>query len=174
MPGDRKKRAQERHVRLRASIWNDEEFVSLPMASQWLYMLIISQPGVTLCGVVQPAFKRWATFAPDTTADGIEKAALTLQERFFIEIDDTTDELLVRSFVRHGVALDSDNAIVGMAKSFETIHSKVLRKVVLEELRKDLDHDLDHRIARTIPEGEKPSLRSRLSRTFVGAWEGPS
>jgi len=169
---DDRKDPQDRHVRLKASIWLDDDFTSLAVIAQWLYVLIISQPGLTLCGVVQPSFKRWATFAPEITAEDIQKAALILQERGFIDVDDETDELLVRSFVRHGVALESTNAIVGMSRAFETIHSKVLRKVVIEELGKDLDHDLHNRIARTMPDGEKPSLRSRLSRTFLEAWEG--
>ena len=158
MADDRKK--QDRHIKLKASIWVDDEFTALPAASQRLYVLILSQPAVTLCGVIQPAFKRWATFAPDTPAADIAAAARTLQERGFIDIDDDTDELLIRSFVRHGVALESENAIVGMSKAFDTIHSKVLRKVVIEELRKVAHEDLLKGLGRHVPElpadGQKP------------------
>jgi hypothetical protein len=174
------KKAQERHVRLKASIWLDEMFLSLPVIAQWLYLAIISQPGVSLCGVIQPSYKRWATFAPEITAEDTEKGVLILQEHSFVAIDDDTDELLIRSFVRHGVALDSPNAIVGMSKSFETIHSKDLRKVVIEELRKVQHEDLLKGLSRKAPEvpvdggKPKPPLRDRVSSTFLAAWEGAS
>jgi hypothetical protein len=178
MAEDRKK--LDRHIRIKASIWLDEEFVSLPVAAQWLYLVILSQPGVTLCGVLQPAYKRWATFAMDAKTDDVEKSALILQERAFVQIDDDTDEMLIRTFVRHGIALDSENAVVGMSRAFETIHSKHLRKVVIEELRKVQHEDLLKGLRRKVPEltadGEKfrPPLRDRVSHTFLRAWEGTS
>jgi len=177
---DDRKDPQERHVKLKASIWTDDNFTSLASAAQRLYVVIVSQPSITLCGVIQPSYKRWATFAPDTTVEDIQLAAKTLEEHKFIEVDDETDELLVRSFVRHGVALASDNAVVGMSRAFETIHSKVLRKVVIEELRKvqhkDLLKDLGRRVPEVTPEGQKPRppLRDRVSEVFLLAWEGAS
>ena len=177
---DDRKDPQDRHIKLKASIWVDEDFTTLPAAAQRLYILIISQSGMTLCGVLQPAFKRWATFAPDTRAEDIEKDALALEETGFIAIDDETDELLVRSFVRHGLALDSPNSIVGMSKSFVTIHSKGLRKLVIEELRKVQHEDLLQGLSRKVPtvtaDGEivKKTLRERVSNSFLLAWEGAS
>jgi hypothetical protein len=166
------KKPQERHARLKAAIWLDEHFISLPVVAQWLYVVIISQPGITLCGVIQPSFKRWATFAPDVTADDLERAAKDLEAQSFIDIDDDTDELLVRSFVRHGLALDTPNSIVGMSKAFETIHSKALREVVIKELRKALDKPLIKGLSRDIPDGLNEPLRRRLSNAFVLAWDG--
>jgi hypothetical protein len=161
-------------VKIKTSIWMDSDFTNLPSEAQRVYHLIIEQPEVTLCGVIQPACKRWARYATDSTIEGIELAVSILRARSFIEIDEDTDELLIRSFVRHGVALSSDNAIVGMSRAFETIHSEVLRKVVIEELRKVDDQDLKNRLTRNVPDGEKKPLRTRLSNSFVMAWDGTS
>ena len=178
MADDRKK--QDRHVRLKPSIWLDDDFVGLPEVAQRLYLLILSQPGVSLCGIVQPAVKRWATFAMDTKTVDVEIGLGLLEDKSFVFIDDDTDELLIRSFVRHGVALESENAIVGMSKAFETIHSKVLRKVVIEELRKVAHEDLLKGLSRRVPEVgadgaiTKKPLCDRVSHTFLLAWEGAS
>ena len=169
---------QDRHIRLKASIWNDETFGLLSARAQWCYLLIMSQPNVNLCGVVQPAFKRWATFANDTKPDELERLVQELDCAGFIILNDTTDELLIRSFVRHGVALESENTVVGMSKAFATIHSKVLRKVVIEELRRVAHEDLLKGLNRKVPDmpadGGKPKkpLRERVSEDFLLAWEG--
>ena len=161
-------------VKIKTSIWMDSDFTNLPSEAQRVYHLIIEQPEVTLCGVLQPAYKRWSRFATDSTIEGIELAVSILRARSFVEIDEDMDELLIRSFVRHGVALSSENAIVGMSRAFETIHSEVLRKVVMEELRKVDDQDLKNRLSRTVPDGEKRPLRERLSNSFLMAWDGTS
>jgi hypothetical protein len=160
-----------KYCRVQTTIWTNSDFTSLPSAAQRLYLLILSQPELTLCGVLQPAFKRWSKFSSDTTAADLELACKELEAREFVHRDDETDELLVRSFVRHGVAMDSENSLVGMTRAYETIHSKVLRKVVIEELGKDLDHDLNNRLNRRIGDGVKKALRDRVSKTFLREWE---
>lgn len=162
------------HARFKTSIWTDEDFIALPVGSQRAYLMIATQPEVTLCGVIQPAFKRWAGFAPDSKLENVEDSVMTLRDRNFVVIDDLTDELLIRSFVRHGVALNSPNAIVGMSQAFATIHSKDLQKVVIQELRKVDDQDLANKLSRDIPDGDKKPLRRRLSNSFVLAWDGAS
>lgn len=160
-----------RYSRTKTTIWTDRDFTALPAHAQRTYWLILSQAELSLCGVLQPAFKRWARFARDTSLEDVEQAAKELSEAQFIVIDDETDELLVRTFVRHDLALQSDNSVVGMSKAFEAIHSKVLRKVVLEELRKDLRYDLWNRLQRAIPNGDAKVLRDRVAKGFLHDWE---
>jgi hypothetical protein len=162
------------YARIKTSIWTDDDFIALPSGPQRTYHLILEQPELSLCGVLQPAYKRWAGFAPDTTMEDIEKDVFQLADATFVVIDDATDELLARSFVRHDIALSSENALVGVSRAFETIHSKVLRKVLIEELRKADDQSLLDRVTRHIPDGDKKPLRDRLSKPFVLAWEGAS
>ena len=165
------------YARIKASIWSDPDFAALPASVQRVYLVITSQSELTLCGIVQPSPKRWARYAPDTTVEDIEKAILVLGEQRFTVSDDDTDELLVRSFVRHDVALDSDNALVGMSKAYEAIHSEGLRKVLMEELRKDEDHNLRSRLGRSVPNGDedpKKLLCNRVTKAFLGDWSRAS
>jgi hypothetical protein len=101
----------------------------------------------------------------------VERDLKDLGARNFVLGDEETDELLVRSFVRHDVSLESDNTVVAVSRAYESIHSKLLRKVVLEELRKDLTHDLWNRLARSVPDGNNKVLRDRVARTFLVEWE---
>lgn len=161
------------YARIKASIWSDPDFVVLAASVQRVYIIITSQSELTLCGIAQPSPKRWARYAFDTTVEDIEKAILVLDEHRFTVSDDDTDELLVRSFVRHDVALDSPNAIVGVSKAYEAIHSKVLRKVLMEELHKVEDHALLSSLTRYIPDGDQdPSklLCNRVTKVFLRDW----
>ena len=80
----------------------------------------------------------------------------------------------MRSFVRHAVDLDTPNGIVAMAKSFAVVHSKGLRQVVIEELRKVHDKPKLKGLSRDVPDGEDEPLRRRLPDAFVLAWDGAS
>jgi hypothetical protein len=159
------------YAQIRSSIWNDPDFVNLGAGPQRLYVVILSQPEMSLCGIQQPAFKRWARFAPDTTTEDVELDVKTLIDHNFVVIDIDTEELLVRSFVRHGVNLKSPLTVIGLSRAYETIRSKPLRKVVMEELRKVDDHNLAHRLTRNVPDGEEKPLRQRLAKGFVIDWD---
>jgi hypothetical protein len=163
-----------RYAALKVTAWNDSDFLKLPATSQRLYLVIISQSEISLCGVQTPAYKRWSTYAPDTTPEGLEVDCKPLVDGHFVLIDEGTDEMLVRTFVHHNVGTKSDNSVVGASRAYEAIHSKTLRKVVMEELRKDLDHDLWNRLARAIPDGDAKALRERVSKVFLRDWESPS
>jgi len=165
---------ETRYSRTKTTIWTDRDFIALSSGAQRLYWLILSQAELSMCGVLQPAFKRWARFSKDTSLEDIELAAKELTEAGFILIDDETDELLVRSFVRHDLALGHDNTVVGMAKAFAAIHSDTVQYTVMNELRNDLRYDLHNRVARTVPNGDAKVLRNRLPEVFLRAWDRAS
>jgi hypothetical protein len=161
------------YARIKASIWSDSDFAALPASVQRVYLVIVSQSELSLCGIIQPSPKRWARYATDTPIEDVQKAILVLEEHRFTVSDDDTDELLIRSFVRHDLALGSPNAVVGLSKAYEAIHSKVLRKVLMEELHKVEDHKLLSSLTRYIPDGDQaPSelLCNRVTKVFLKDW----
>lgn len=122
------------HARLWCSIWGDPDFLALDSDAQRLYMLALSQPNVTMCGVVPYTPKRWAGLAADQTPGKVKKAASKLEAGRFCLVDPETEELLLRSFVRWDGVLDSPNLVIAMWKDVPFIHSSRLREVFLFEL----------------------------------------
>src|SRR5687768_8257407 len=109
------------------SIWMDEGFRSLPALAQRVYILAFSQPEISYCGVVSFTARRWARMACDTKVSDIEEAVAVLEERRFVVLDEDTEELFVRSFVKHNNVLTQPQLKKSMLKAYEHIDSKRIR-----------------------------------------------
>lgn len=157
--------------RIKTAIWDDEDFLSLSLGAQWLYELILTQRELNLCGVIRPAFGRWASFSSGTPVRSVRKFAGELTEAKFILTDEDWDELLARTFVRHDLELKSPNVVVGMSQAFDSTHSSLLRNTIICELSKVAHEGLMPTLLRPIPDGETKPLRNRLAKGFLKAWE---
>lgn len=122
------------YARIYGSIWQDPDFSTLPALTQRTYILALSQPGLSLCGVVGYTARRWAAMAPDTTERAIVKTVRALECRGYLAVDENTEELWVRSFVRHDGVLESPNLVKGMWKDLGHVFSPYLRDLALYEI----------------------------------------
>lgn len=122
------------HARLLTSIWSNPDFVALDTHAQRLYILALSQPTVSFCGLVSYTARRWANFAADTTPADIDDAVKRLADARFVLLDEETEELMIRSFVKHDGVLKSPNITIAMSKDFDAIASKWLRGLFLAGL----------------------------------------
>lgn len=121
-------------ARLLLGIWRDADFVALPSGAQRLYLLALSQPNLSWAGVVPYTPARWAGLAPDTTPTRIRRDARVLAEARFVVVDESTEEMLVRTYVMHDRVLRSPNVTVAMTKAAHLIVSPVVRKAFMREL----------------------------------------
>lgn len=123
---------------LMTTIWSDEDFVSLSPEAQRTYLLALSQPNITYCGIVPFTARRWARMAAGTTPEDIDQAVKELEAAGFVVLDEDTEELWVRSFVRHNGVLSQPQLTKAMVRSFDDILSATLRDRFLTELPSDL------------------------------------
>lgn len=157
--------------RIKTAIWDDDDFLALTVGAQWLYKMILTQRELNLCGVIRPAYGRWAQFSKDNTPRRVKKWADELAEANYTLTDEDWDELLARTFVRHDLELKSPNVIVGMSQSFDSTHSPLLRQTIICELSKVQHEGLMPTLLRPIPDGQAKPLRNRLAKGFLKAWE---
>lgn len=122
------------HGRIRLDIWADEDWRLLPSLSQWLYLHLLSSPSLNFCGVTDWRPPRIAALAAELTAHDVEWAAHYLERDEFVVIDRITEEVLVRSFVKHDGLLRSPNVTKALVKSHGSIGSAALRAVVVGQL----------------------------------------
>ena len=111
------------HARIFCSIWNDPIFTSLSAEAQRLYLLALSQPNISLCGVVPFTARRWARFSPDTKAEDLEDAVVELENAGLVLLDNDTEELWVKSFVRYDGILGNSKLVKGMEDALSTVLS---------------------------------------------------
>ena len=121
---------------INTSIWSDQDFRDLNMAEQHLYKLLMTHPTLSYAGVVDWRPARIAAMTADTTAESIRAAAEGLQAKRYVFIDDETEEILVRSFLRHDGLLKQPKLSISMVNAFSAVASKRIREVITHELKR--------------------------------------
>src|SRR5690348_9910466 len=86
--------------KMNLSINQDGDWRKLPPPAQHLYMTLWNHPSLSYCGVVDWRPGRLTALSEGWTVEDILEAADCLEARLFVVIDHTTEELLVRSWVR--------------------------------------------------------------------------
>ena len=118
------------------TIWGDPDFVSLDVSAQRLYLFLCSQADLSRAGTITIAPNRWAS-----RADGYDRANLwrdmaTLARYGYIVVDEHSEELLVRSYIRNDEGWKSPNIMIAIAGAARNVMSETLRAVIRDELRK--------------------------------------
>lgn len=119
------------------SVWGDPDWQRLSVEAQRVYLLALSQPGTTYAGVVAYTAKRWARMAADTGPGDVERAVAQLVRARFVVVDEETEELFIRSFVKHNGVLAQPQLRKSMHRAFADILSPAIRQAFLDELPAD-------------------------------------
>lgn len=122
------------HARIRLDIWNDDDWRDLTSSGQWLYMFLLTQPSLTFAGVADWRPARIAAHTAELTGADVETFAAELEHGRFILVDRRSEEVLIRSFVKHDGLMRSPNMAVALAKDHGRIGSSVLRAVIVDQL----------------------------------------
>ncbi len=122
------------HARILVSIWNDDDFRSLDVAGQHLYLLLTTHPHLSYCGVMDWWPGRLAALTTGVDEDHVYGAVKTLIDAEFVHLDVQTSELLVRSYVRYDGVMDRPN----MGKAVSTALTRVTSKEIRESVHREL------------------------------------
>ena len=156
--------ARERAT-INIDIWSDDDFRDLTAAAQSLYFKLTSHPKLDYCGCVEFHPGRLAAMSREMSVGDVMIAAQELSDKFFIVVDQTTDEALVRSFLRHDGLMKQPRLAVSAAKAFGSIASPKIRAVVVHELNRLRKKEPD------LAAWEKPQVRTVLKQNAVAVRE---
>lgn len=130
------------YARIITGIWRNHEFRRLSAQAQRLYLLQVTQPDITAAGILPLTLRRWAELASDTSVEDVKQALDELTAGRFIAVDEATEELLVRSFVRwDGGHTNSKRRPVILHAASEVVSPKLRRVLAFEFQRLDLPAD---------------------------------
>jgi hypothetical protein len=121
---------------LRIDLWADEDWRKLSMGAQHLYMLILSHSTLNYAGVADWRPGRLAALTSGRTPDDIRRDAQELSGASFIYADEMTEEVLIRSFLRHDGVIKHPRLHVSMAKDYAGISSDDIRAFIAFEAQK--------------------------------------
>lgn len=135
---------------IRQEMWLDDDWRRMTPLAQWLYLLVLTHPERSLAGVLDWRPGRIKEFAAECTIRDVMVAAQECADKHFLVFDQSTEEVLVRSFVRHDGILKQPRMAVAVANAFGSIGSNKLRAALVHELG---------RLRKELPE--------------LGGWESP-
>jgi hypothetical protein len=128
---------RERHARFLCRIWDDQDWVALSPRGQWFYMLLTSQASLNRAGVTALTAKRWKRLASGPQVEQqIALAMKELEDARFVVVDQDTEELLVRSYMRNDGIAKQPNVLKAACRQALEVLSPKLRAVLEVELRR--------------------------------------
>src|SRR5690349_2140958 len=151
------------HGRILTSIWEDADFLALDEREQRLYLFLISQPNLNHAGLLDLTLRRWARKARGLTSAELEKLLQALEAARFIVMDDETEELLIRSFIRNDGVWRMPKVMGAMVSGTLEISSKRLQQALLAEADRIPLGELSNEPAKLRGGGEGPSIRCQVS-----------
>lgn len=130
---------------IRTDIWNDDDFRRLSAQAQLLYLQLLTSATLTYVGVADWRPKRIAALAGGRSAAEVEDAASELVQGLYIVIDEATEEVLIRSFLKHDGLLQKPNVTKAMVTAYGQVYSLTLKGVIVHELNRLHDRFPDWR-----------------------------
>ena len=167
------------------SAWVDSDFTSLSRRAQGTYFFIVSQPDLNRAGVLTMALNRWASRSAENDRAMILADLGELARARFIVVDESQEEVLVRSYVRWDEGWKSPNIMLSVSSAARQVTSETLRAVIAEEVARidtsglsDKVNDRTGRSTREFVEQQIDALTRNLSGCekdpFVTSWGNPS
>lgn len=130
---------------INTDIWNDDDFRSLSGPAQLLYMQLLTSKSLSYAGIADWRPNRIAVLSSGRKRAEVESAAEELQHGLYIVIDEETEEVLVRSFLRWDGLLQKPNVAKAMVTAWDRTYSLTLKGVVVHELKRLHDAHPDWR-----------------------------
>lgn len=150
---------------LRHDIWSDDDWLNLTVPAQHLYMTLLSDPTLNYCGVADWRPGKLAQRAAENRVSDTVLAAAELSFAFFIVIDEETEEVLIRSYLRHDPILKNPRLAVTMSKEYGVIGSRKIRAALVFELQRLKKENAEWAA------WEKPTVKTILRQNSVSAKE---
>lgn len=122
------------HARIRLDIWADDNWRDLTSYGQWLYLHLLTSPNLSFAGVVDWRPARIAAHTAELSGVDVETFAGELEAGEYVVIDRRSEEVLIRSFVKHDGLMKSPNMAKALVKDHAAIGSSILRAVVVDQL----------------------------------------
>ena len=122
------------YAQIQVAIWQDDDFRALPPEAQHLYFLLLTSPKLNLAGVADWRPNRVATLARYWDEPNVRKAAEILEHADYILTDPRTEEVVVRTFIKHDGILRNPKTAAGMVAAWGNTYSQPIRRCIANEV----------------------------------------
>lgn len=122
------------HARIKTSRQRDLDWRALSVNAQWTYDAITTSEALSYVGVIDYRAGKIAALAKGQTAAKVETAVKELEADRFVILDRQTEELLIRTYIRHDGVLARVNMGKAMGRSLAKVVSLEVREAIMSEL----------------------------------------
>lgn len=123
------------YASIKLSIWNDDDWRDLSPLAKLLYLSLLTSSTLSHCGVADWRPARLAATVGMTTAE-VEESGAELVDSLHLVIDEASEEVLIRSFVRNDGLMKQPKMAVAMASAHAAVASKAIRGVIVHEIKR--------------------------------------
>ena len=116
------------------TIWDDPDWRLLSAGAQWTYFMLLTQKDLTAAGTMSYNPRKWAKGCDALSEAHVERCVYELQDHRFVYLDEDTDEVLIRTYVRNDGIWKQPNMIRSACKSAVLVSSPLLRAALAFEL----------------------------------------
>jgi hypothetical protein len=133
-------------------------------------MMLLSQRDINHAGVMHLRVSKWAKRCITTTEDDIRERLDILTAAAYVVIDEYTEELLVRSFLRNDGIVKQPNMVKAALRMAEAVESPMIRRTLADEIER-----LDEQFAKLpkVDVQEEARATVRLLRGAAGGHHEP-
>jgi hypothetical protein len=132
------------HARVHLDIWSDDDWRALSHHGQWLYLTLVTSPTLSFAGIADWRPARLAALSGNLSPEDVALFGAELVEGRFILPDASTEEVLIRSFVKWDGLMRTPNIAKAMVRDHGQAASAVLRAVLVDELHRLKKNEPDH------------------------------
>lgn len=136
------------------TIWDDPDWRRLSAGAQWTYFMLLTQKDLSKAGTMSYNPRKWAKGCESLDEAHVERCIYELQERQFVYLDEDTDEVLIRTYIRNDGIWKQPNMLKSACRAAALVSSAVLRESLAFELSR-------------IPESSNASTAAMVSETLT-------
>lgn len=122
--------------KLYKSAWDDDDFKALSIEAQHVYMMFISAKQITFAGVAPFVPTRFLDLARNMTEKKFNTSVRELEKARYIVVDRKTQEVLLRTYIKHDDSLRNSKLAVAVGKAVREVYSPAILRVIAEEMAK--------------------------------------
>lgn len=122
------------YAQIFTAIWRDPDFLALRRTQQQAYFLLVTQPNISAAGVLPITERRWTKLAADDSQEELLADIAHLHKIGMVVVDEDTEELLVRSFIRHDNGYRNPRRQPSIRDAAQDVQSPRLRQALAVEL----------------------------------------
>jgi hypothetical protein len=123
------------YAQIKLAIWADDDWRDLSPMARYLYLTLLTSPTLSHCGVADWRPARIAALC-GMTPDEVEEYGGELVAALYLVIDDESEEVLIRSFVRNDGLMKQPKMAVAMASAHAAVASQTIRGIIVHELKR--------------------------------------